>query len=108
MPARGWLQRVRHNTYTVCYVRLVADHHLLVVPHSPRPAHLIRTVILHNWDARVAYTRQATTVVHGGDCLYVHNTSQHRLWATCIFLLWGQPPVRVQQEQHQDQCALIV
>ena len=48
MPARGWLQRVRHNTYTVCYVRLVADHHLLVVPHSPRPAHLIRTVILHN------------------------------------------------------------
>ena len=48
MPARGCLQRVRHNTYTVCYVRLVADHHLLVVPHSPRPAHLIRTVILHN------------------------------------------------------------
>ena len=48
MPAYGWLQRVRHNTYTVCYVRLVADHHLLVVPHSPRPAHLIRTVILHN------------------------------------------------------------
>ena len=38
MPAYGWLQRVRHNTYTVCYVRLVADHHLLVVPHSPRPA----------------------------------------------------------------------
>eukprot|EP01047_Picozoa_sp_COSAG01_P088310 COSAG01_NODE_20720_length_938_cov_2.288439_1_plen_218_part_01 len=31
------------------YVRLVADHHLLVVPHSPRPAHLIRTVILHNY-----------------------------------------------------------
>eukprot|EP01047_Picozoa_sp_COSAG01_P145358 COSAG01_NODE_77588_length_161_cov_62.838710_1_plen_23_part_10 len=23
MPAYGWLQRVRHNTYTVCYVRLV-------------------------------------------------------------------------------------
>jgi hypothetical protein len=37
----------------------------------------------------VAYTHQATTVVHGGDCLYVHNTSQHRLWATCIFLRWG-------------------
>ena len=48
MPACGWLQRVRHNTFTVCYVGLVADHHLLVVPHSPRPAHLIRTVILHN------------------------------------------------------------
>eukprot|EP01047_Picozoa_sp_COSAG01_P042024 COSAG01_NODE_3646_length_5830_cov_7.276217_5_plen_154_part_00 len=25
MPAYGWLQRVRYNTYTVCYVRLVAD-----------------------------------------------------------------------------------
>ena len=24
MPACGWLQRVRHNTYTVCYVRLGA------------------------------------------------------------------------------------
>ena len=48
MPACGWLQRVRHNTYIVCYVRLVADHHLLVVYHSPRPANLSRTVILHN------------------------------------------------------------
>ena len=47
-PARGWLQRVRHNTYIVCYVRLVADHHLLVVYHPPRPANLRRTVILHN------------------------------------------------------------
>ena len=46
--AFGWLQRVRHNTYTVCYVRLVADHHLLVVYHPPRPANLSRTVILHN------------------------------------------------------------
>jgi hypothetical protein len=48
MPAYGWLQRVRHNTYTVCYRVLVADHHLLVDHPSPRPAHLIRTVILHN------------------------------------------------------------
>ena len=46
-PARGWLQRVRHNTYIVCYVRLVADHHLLVVYHPPRPASLSRTVIHH-------------------------------------------------------------
>ena len=60
MPARGWLQRVRHNTYTVCYVRLVADHHLLVVPHSPRPAHLIRTVILHNYDYTMSYFSLAT------------------------------------------------
>jgi hypothetical protein len=28
---------------------LVADHHLLVDHPSPRPAHLIRTVILHNF-----------------------------------------------------------
>eukprot|EP01047_Picozoa_sp_COSAG01_P034972 COSAG01_NODE_2654_length_7306_cov_60.980991_3_plen_58_part_00 len=49
MPAYGWLQRVRHNTYTVCYRVLVADHHLLVDHPSPRPAHLIRTVILHNY-----------------------------------------------------------
>jgi hypothetical protein len=48
MPAYGWLQRVRHNTYTVCYRGLVADHHLLVDHPSPRSAHLIRTVILHN------------------------------------------------------------
>jgi hypothetical protein len=48
MPAYGWLQRVHHNTYTVCYRVLVADHHLLVDHPSPRPAHLIRTVILHN------------------------------------------------------------
>ena len=48
MPACGWLQRVRHNIYIVCYVRLVADHHLLGVYHSPRPANLSRTVILHN------------------------------------------------------------
>jgi hypothetical protein len=48
MPAYGWLQRVRHNTYTVCYRVLVADHHLLVDHPPPRPAHLIRTVILHN------------------------------------------------------------
>jgi hypothetical protein len=46
MPAYGWLQRVRHNTYTVCYRVLVADHHLLV--DHPSPHHLIRTVILHN------------------------------------------------------------
>jgi hypothetical protein len=48
MPACGWLQRVRHNTYTVCYRVLVADHHLLVDHPSLRVAHLIRTVILHN------------------------------------------------------------
>jgi hypothetical protein len=42
--AYGWLQRVRHNTYTVRYRGLVADHHLLVDHPSPRPAHLIRTV----------------------------------------------------------------
>jgi hypothetical protein len=45
---RGWLQRVRHNTYTMCYRVLVADHHLLVDHPSPRLAHLIQTVILHN------------------------------------------------------------
>jgi hypothetical protein len=48
MPACGWLQRVRHNTYTMCYRVLVADHHLLVDHPSPQLAHLIWTVILHN------------------------------------------------------------
>ena len=56
-PARGWLQRVRHNTYIVCYVRLVADHHLLIVYHPPRPANLSRTVILHNCRRQNTLTR---------------------------------------------------
>ena len=60
-PARGWLQRVRHNTYIVCYVRLVADHHLLVVHHTPRPAYLSRTVILHNYSVPIATTVDPTS-----------------------------------------------
>jgi hypothetical protein len=48
MPAYGWLQRVHHNTYIVCYRVLVADHHLLVDHPSPSwlTCHLIQTVIL--------------------------------------------------------------
>jgi hypothetical protein len=61
MPACGWLQRVRHNTYTVCYRVLVADHHLLVDHPSPLPAHLIRTVILHNCSHSLDKLRQIIT-----------------------------------------------
>jgi hypothetical protein len=44
----------------VCYRVLVADHHLLVDHPSPRPAHLIRTVILHNLERG-----------DGGVCAYI-------------------------------------
>ena len=46
-----------NNTYTVYYVGLVVDHIVLVDHHSPRPAHLRRTLILHSCDhhGRLSY-----------------------------------------------------
>ena len=64
---------MRHNTYTLCYVGLVADHHLLLVNHTPRLAYLIQTAILHNFprgDGRVG------GALSGGRGLYPHLTTR--------------------------------
>ena len=77
-PASGWLQRVRHNTYTVCYVRLVVVHHFLALNHFPRAVHSNRPAILHNCygPSRMSSARKgATSAFPSYDDLYTRGTA---------------------------------
>jgi hypothetical protein len=63
---------------------LVADHHLLVDHPSPRPAHLIRAVILHN-STGSSRILDLVRYVHGAYCvLWIANRAYYWLVSTTV------------------------